>query len=112
MALTQDERLRQLLGEEIPDGGSASETLFSDRQISDLLETNENLERAAYEGWRVKAAKLSSLVDTTEGNAQKKFSQLHSNALEQIKVYMRASEGPTEGRARVGRITRKPIPWS
>jgi hypothetical protein len=111
MSLTQDERLRELLGEEIPDGGSAGDTLFTDRQIEDLLEQYPDLDRAAYEGWRRKAAKLSNLVDTTEGNSQKKFSQLLSNANDMVKLYLRSTSGATEGRSRVGRLRREPVPW-
>lgn len=111
MPLSEDERLRQLLGEQYPDGGNASDTLFSDREIEDLLELHTDLERAAYEGWRVKAAKLSSLVDNTEGNVQRKFSQLLDNALDMLKEYRRSSAGPTEGRARVGRIVRPGVEW-
>lgn len=111
MTLTPDERLRQLLGEDIPDGGQASDTMFSDDEIEDLLISNEDIERAAYEGWRIKAARFSNLVDTTEGNAQKKFSQLLDNATDMIKMYLRSSSGPTEGRTRIGRAVRPGVEW-
>lgn len=111
MAQTDADRLRAMLGEDIPDGGSQADTLFTTDEIVELLAANPNLEIAAYEGWRVKAARLSSLVDTTEGNSQKKFSQLRANAEEMIKLYLRSSQGPTEGRSRVGRIVREPIEW-
>lgn len=104
--------LRELLGEEIPDGGSELDTLFKDTTLIRIIDNNPDLERAALEGWRVKAAKLSNLVDTTEGNSQKKFSQLLDNALDMIKVYSRSSSSATEGRTRIGRITRQGIPWS
>lgn len=112
MAIEESDRLRQLLGESIPDGGSAADTLFKDHEIEDLLERGlGDAEIAAYEGWRVKAAKLSSLVDNTEGNVQRKFSQLLSNAEKMVKMYLRSSSGPTEGRARVGRIKRDAVEW-
>lgn len=112
MALTDDQRLRGLLGEDIPAAGTASDTLFTDEEITDLLlQANSNVERAAYEGWRVKAARLSSLVDTTEGNSQKKFSQLLDNANDMIKLYLRSSSGPTEGRTRIGRARRAGVEW-
>jgi len=113
MAINDHEKLRQLLGEQIPDGGNASETLFSDEEISELLESSPegDIDRAAYEGWRAKAAKLSSLVDTTEGNAQRKFSQLLQNALSMMNTYKRSTAGATDGRTRVGRIRRDPPAW-
>lgn len=112
MALIDTDRLRELLGESIPDGESADSTLFSDGEIEDFLTQGAgNIERAAYEGWRVKAARLSNLVDTTEGNSQRKYSQLYTSAMEMIKMYARSSSGSTEGRARVGKITRPAVPW-
>lgn len=111
MARTPDQRLRGLLGESIPDGGTAADTLFSNAEIEDLLGQFPDVERAAYEGWREKAAKLSNLVDTTEGNSQKKFSQLLANANDMVKIYARSTGGPTEGRTRIGRIRREPVEW-
>ena len=111
MPLAPHKKLRQLLGEVIPPGGTEADTLFTDEEIQDLLEENLDPERAAYEGWKIKAAKLANLVDTTEGNAQKKFSQLLSNAETMLKTYLRSSGGPTEGRTRVGRSVRPPVEW-
>lgn len=111
MALTQNEKLRQLLGETVPPGGSYNDTLFTDEEIDEFVDEAPDLERAAYEGWRVKAAKLSTLVDTTEGNSQKKFSQLLENALDMVKVYQRSAGGPTEGRTRIGRARRPGVEW-
>lgn len=111
MALTQPEKLRQMLGEDIPTAGSAEDTLFTDEEVEEFILENPNLERAAYEGWRVKAARLSSLVDNTEGNIQRKFSQLLENAFDMIKMYKGSAEGPTEGRTRVGRATRPGVEW-
>jgi hypothetical protein len=111
MALTEAQKLRQLLGESVPAGGSEDETLFTNEEIDEFLVDNPSVERAAYEGWRVKAARLSNLVDTTEGNSQKKFSQLLDNAIEMQKIFLRSSEGATEGRTRVGRIRRPGVEW-
>lgn len=111
MALPEETKLRQLLGEDIPASGSASDTLFSDEEIFDLLDESPDIERAALNGWRIKAARLSSLVDNTEGNVQRKFSQLLDNASDMIKIYQRNSRGNTEGRARVGRIRRPGVEW-
>lgn len=116
MPLAQADKLRQLLGEQIPDGGTTADTLFSDDEIADLLHgisegDGDGLERAALTGWRIKAAKLSNLVDTTEGNVQRKFSQLLDNALDMGKVYARSAGGATEGRSRVGRARRAGVEW-
>lgn len=114
MALTDADRLRMLLGETIPAGGDDSDTLFTDAEIEEFLTINTatgDMDRSAYEGWRVKAARLSNLVDTTEGNAQRKMSQALTNAQQMVKLYQRSSSGPTEGRARVGTIKRPELEW-
>jgi hypothetical protein len=105
---TADEvlRLRRLLGETIPSGGTEADTLFTDAELTQLIDDNPDMDRAAYEGWREKAASLSGLVDTTEGNAQRKMSQLLTHAQDMVKMYLRSSGGPTEGRTRIGRIVR------
>lgn len=111
MALTEVQKLRELLGETIPDGGTDTDTLFTTDEIQDLLDTNPDLDRAAYEGWRIKAARFANLVDTSEGNTARKFSQLRANAEEMVKLYLRSSSGPTEGRTRIGRIVRPAPEW-
>lgn len=112
MATPEDiTQLRLLLGEPIPSGGTAADTLFSDNDLESLIDASPSLERAAYEGWRSKAAMLSNLVDTTEGNAQRKFGQLLDNAMDMVKLYQRSSGGPTEGRTRIGRIVRPANEW-
>lgn len=106
-AITDAERLRALLGEEIIPGSVATDTLFSDAQITDLLlQAGNNLDRAAFEGWRIKAASLANLVDVTDGNASRAMSDLLSNAEKMVRFYQRSSAGPTEGRTRIGRIVR------
>lgn len=107
MALTDVTRLRDLLGEPIPDGGTEDDTLFTDERLRDfLLLANNDVERAAFEGWRAKAAQLANLVDVTDGNASRKMSDLLDNAEKMVRYYQRSSTGPTEGRTRIGRIVR------
>lgn len=106
MALTDVGRLRALLGETTPEGGDVSQTLFTDDELQDLLDSTGSVERAAYEGWRIKAAHFSNLVNVTDGNASREMSDLLKNAERMIKIYLRTSSGPTEGRTRIGRIVR------
>jgi hypothetical protein len=108
MALSPAEKLRQLLGETTEVDGDPADTLFTDEEIAGLLdEADGNIERAAYEGWRAKAAKFANLVDVTEGNAARSMSDLHDHAVKMMSTYARASAGPTEGRTRIGRIRRR-----
>lgn len=78
---TNAQRVRQLLGEEIPVDGSESDTLFRDDQILDLLTRAGGVEGAVAEGWRVKAGHYVDLVDTAEGTSKRAMSDLHKNAL-------------------------------
>lgn len=99
--------LRDYLGETIPEGGTDDDTMFTDAEITDILAMAPgNVERAAYEGWRIKAARTANFVDVTEGNASRKMSQLGAQATQMLKVFGASREGPTEGRTRVGRIVR------
>lgn len=93
MALTDAQRLRSLLGEEIPAGGDASMTLFSDEKIQDMLTAaGGDLALAAISGWQVKAAHYADLVDVAEGNSSRKMSDLHKNALAMVKYYTGGGE--------------------
>lgn len=99
--------LRGLLGETIYLGQSEGDTLFTNQRLAVILDNNNgNLERAAYDGWREKAATLANLVTVTEGAASREMTELQDKALEMVKLYAKSSTGPTEGRARIGRIVR------
>lgn len=102
MALTDAERLRALLNDIDPDA-----YVISDEQIDDLLiEADDDLERAALGGWRMKLGYYADLVDISEGNASRKMSQLYDHAKDMVKTYSSSRGGPTEGRTRIGRIVR------
>jgi len=98
--------LRKLLGEEVPDGGDASDTLFTDVELAKYIDEAPDMDRAALEGWRRKAAHFSNLVDVTDGNSTRAMSDLMGHAMDMIKMYTRSAGGPTEGRTRIGRIRR------
>jgi hypothetical protein len=99
---------RSMLAEAIPPGGSPDDTLFTDDRLDELIiGANNDLERAAYDGWREKAGILANLVTVTEGAASRSMTDLQAQAIEMVKLYAKASSGPTEGRARIGRIVRR-----
>ena len=109
--MTAVEDLRLLLGEPIPDGGTEDDTMFTDLQIQSFLDdANGDEERAAYLGWRAKAAQAANWVDVTEGNASRKMSQIRQAALDMVALYSRSRAGPTEGRTRIGKIRRPTSP--
>jgi hypothetical protein len=107
MALSRADLLRLRLAEQIPDGGSDADTLFTDEEIAEFLsETGGNLDAAAMRGWQAKAGKLAELSDVIEGNSTRKLSDLHEHALAQVKMYRDSLQGISAGRVRVGKIVR------
>jgi len=99
--------LRLLIGERIEVGQTEADTLFTDEQLIQWLENNPSIERAAYDGWLAKAAQFANLVNVTDGAASRELSDLLDNARAMIALYAKSSAGPTEGRARIGRIVRR-----
>lgn len=99
--------LRLKLGEAIPVGGTDADSLFTDAQLINLLLAAPFLDRAAYEGWKIKAAHFANLVNVTDGASAREFSKLYDNAISMLRAYDRSQPGPTSGRTRIGRIVRR-----
>lgn len=88
MAFTDSDRLRRKIGEVIPADGTASDTMFSVEQITDILtEAGGDLNRAAWLGWQQKAAEYANLVTVSEGNSQRNMSDLYKQAMAMVKHY-------------------------
>jgi hypothetical protein len=103
--------LRQKIGETIPQGGSATDTMFTDAEIQAWIEISATMDHAAVEGWEAKLAHFSNLVDVTDGAASRKLGDLAEQAEARLKYYRgRIAAGPDGGlarsRTRVGRIVR------
>lgn len=108
MNRTNDNRVRALIGEAIPTGGTDADTMFSDLDIQDLLEEGfSDPNAAAYYGWREKAANYASLVNVNEGNAARELSDLHRQAVRMMDRYVGYVDTPSRGRARMGKIVRE-----
>lgn len=108
MNRTDSERVRALIGEPIPAGGSAADTMFSAEEIEDFLEEGfSDVNAAAYYGWREKAANYANMVNVNEGNAAREMSDLHRQALRMMDRYVGYVETPSRGRARMGNIVRE-----
>lgn len=104
---TPGDKLRALLGERIPAGGSDADTFFTDAEIANLLaDTGGIVRRAAFEGWQMKAAYYADLASVTEGNSNRATSDLLDHALKMVKQYSGPGDELTSGRTRVGRIVR------
>jgi hypothetical protein len=82
-----DEGLRLRLAEKIPEPGSASDTMFTLEEITAILAASSSLLQATVLGWQMKAAELSRLVDTEEGDSKRKLSQRYTQAEKMVKVW-------------------------
>lgn len=107
MALDAATKLRGLISERIPTGGSEADTMFTDDEIADFLASGGgDVEAAAYYGWKAKAAEFINLADVNEGNSARKFSSLATNALKMVDLYATAAGVGAPARTRIRRIVR------
>lgn len=98
--------LRGMIGETIPSGGTADDTLVSESQLEAWIAGSTSLDRAAISGWEFKLAEWVGLVNVSDGAASRSFSDLMDHAKYMISYYTSKAEGPTAGRSRVGKIVR------
>jgi hypothetical protein len=100
--------LRGLLGESIPEDGDETDTMFSDADLGVLIDEAPNMDRAAMQGWRNKAANFANLVNVVDGASSRDFSDLLDNAMQMVKLYTRSDgSGLTQGRTTIGRSVRR-----
>lgn len=108
MNRTNAQRVRALIGEAIPAGGSDTDTMFTDEEVDDFLEQGfNNVNAAAYWGWAEKAANYANLVNVNEGNAARELGELHRQALRMMDRFVGYVPTPGRGRARMGNIVRE-----
>lgn len=112
MTLSAADTVRMNVGESIPVGGTAADTLFTDDQIQAFLtQNNQLINRSTAMAWRAKAASLAGLVDVQEGNSSRKMSQAYDQALAQAKYWASLPENPlVVGQTRIG-VNRRSMPW-
>lgn len=107
---SEEERLdlRRKLGEVIPVGGSEDDTNFTDAHLDKLLSDRDNdLLKAAYDGWEYKAAVYANLVTTSEGGSRRDMSDLHAQALKMLELYgARAGLTGSSSKTRIHPLTR------
>lgn len=103
---TQIDDLRVKLGEIIPSGGTESDTMFTNAQISSWIDSTSNIATAAVEGWEAKLAQWASLVTVIDGAAARELSDLMDHGELMLKYYTRKALGPARTRSRVGKIIR------
>jgi hypothetical protein len=80
-------RLRENLGEVIPEGGADTDTFFTDDQIQDLWDQMGTLTGASWLGWVKKASDMANNIDLQSGATRLALSALHKQALAQVKLF-------------------------
>lgn len=111
MALTELEKLRQLLGESVPPDGTDADTMFSNEAVQSFLDDGGgDVEAAAYFGWRAKWAEYSNLANTSSGTTRDELGSLETKAKTQMDYYGNLSglvvTSSPSTRTRIGRIER------
>lgn len=61
-----ERKLRRLVNEKVPTGGTFADTRFSDEDIDDLLNDADSIYASAAEGWRLKATLTDGPGETKE----------------------------------------------
>lgn len=92
-ALTK--QLRVLVNEDVED------SLFIDSELDTVLTAQSgSLNKAAAHIWRVKAGRLADLVNISEGNSNRAWSNAYKQALDMAAMYekLAGEESPTSGR--------------
>lgn len=112
MTMSLVDQVRMNAGETIPEGGSASDTNFTDEQINDLLLLNNNLvNKTTAAVWRAKAALYAGLVDVQEGNSSRKMGSMVTAAQAQARFWAAQPEpSAAMGGTRIG-VNRRSMPW-
>jgi hypothetical protein len=81
-------RLRLLIGEKIPLGGTETDTRYTDDElIAVYYANNEDLTKTVAELWLTKAAMFTELVDVMESGTQRSLSQMARAANAQAAVW-------------------------
>ena len=89
-------KLRKLLDERIPEGGSDADTRFTDADIDELLSEAANIYGAAAAGWTLKAGMLQRELGQIESYAvgqerydMRKLQDMVNYALKMAETYSR-----------------------
>lgn len=89
-------KLRKLLDERIPEGGSDADTRFTDADIDELLTEATNIYAAAAAGWTLKAGMLQQELGQIESYAvgqerydMRKLQDMVNYALKMAETYSR-----------------------
>lgn len=98
--------LRSKIGEPIPAGGSETDTLFTDDQVGQWVDSTLSMAYAAIQGWEAKLAYWANLVNVVDGAAARNMSDLMDHAEYMISYFTKQTILGTRGRPRIGSIIR------
>ena len=80
--------------------GEPTEDTYTDAQLSDRIDTADNVTLLAATIWREKAAAYARLVDMQEGTSRRTLSQLQDQALKMATSLTEEAGGSTGGSRR------------
>lgn len=108
-------RLRRLLDEQIPEGGSDTDTRFLEEDIAILLKESSSIYEAASKGWTEKAGmyerEMAGIEQTTTGQETYRYTSLRDRlayALRMAEMYAEMALGVTGG-SRILRVVKPEV---
>lgn len=108
-------KLRRLLDEKIPEGGTDKDTRFLNEEVDDLLKEARSVYQAAAAGWTEKAGmyqrEMADLEQTTTGQETYRLTSLRDRlayALKMAETYAAMNVGETGG-SRLMKVARPEV---
>ncbi|MCL1701619.1 hypothetical protein [Lysinibacillus sp. Bpr_S20] len=94
------ERLRKMINDRIPTGGTDKDAVFLNAELDDILRESESIYYAASEGWTIKAGLLEGDIEGySAGNEKYELTKLQdrlSHALRMAQKYKDLAEEAEE----------------
>lgn len=81
------ERLRKMINDKIPQGGTDKDAVFSNAELDDILQESESIYYAASEGWTIKAGLLEGDIEGySAGNEKYELTKLQDRLAHALRM--------------------------
>ena len=104
--------LRLRIGERVPLGGSAADTMFSDEEILSVFNSASDVDQATMLLWQHKAAEFASQIDRSESGSEVRLSQLFKNAQTQADRWQATIDSRSAEAASAARVVGQSVAWA
>ncbi|KOS64631.1 hypothetical protein FJQ98_14130 [Lysinibacillus agricola] len=91
------DRLRKMINDIIPKGGTDKDTTFSNAELDDMLRESESIYYAASEGWTIKAGLLEGDIEGySAGNEKYELTKLQDRLAHALRMAQKYKEQANE----------------